>query len=87
MAKELDFDKRSENNFLVYAASVIKARAISNAEDNLKPVQRRILFSMGESKINHNSKTVKCAKVVGNVMGNLHPHGDSSIYEALRYVF
>jgi DNA gyrase/topoisomerase IV subunit A len=83
MAKELDFDKRSENNFLVYAASVIKARAISDAEDNLKPVQRRILFSMGESKINHDSKTVKCAKVVGNVMGNLHPHGDSSIYEAL----
>jgi DNA gyrase/topoisomerase IV subunit A len=83
MAKEIDFDKRSESNFLHYAVSVIKARAISDAEDNLKPVQRRILFSMGENKINNNAKTVKCAKVVGAVMGNLHPHGDSSIYEAL----
>ena len=81
--KDITFEKKSENNFLVYAYSVIKARAISNVEDNLKPVHRRIIYDMGELGLGGNAKFVKCARVVGDVMGKLHPHGDASIYDAL----
>ena len=76
-------DDRTKQDFLVYANSVIKSRAIPKVEDNLKPIHRRILWSMYESKYLPNKPTVKSAKVVGNVMGSYHPHGDSSIYEAL----
>lgn len=76
-------NERSKNDFLVYANSVIKSRAIPNIEDNLKPIHRRILWSMYENKYYNDKPTVKCARVVGNVMGSYHPHGDSSIYEAL----
>lgn len=76
-------NERSKNDFLVYANSVIKSRAIPSVEDNLKPIHRRILWSMYESKYYNDKPTVKCARVVGNVMGSYHPHGDSSIYEAL----
>ena len=76
-------NERSKNDFLVYANSVIKSRAIPSIEDNLKPIHRRILWSMYESKYYNDKPTVKCARVVGNVMGSYHPHGDSSIYEAL----
>lgn len=76
-------DERTKQDFLVYANSVIKSRAIPKVEDNLKPIHRRILWSMYESKYLPNKPTVKSAKVVGNVMGSYHPHGDSSIYEAL----
>ena len=78
-----NINERSKNNFLTYANSVIKCRAIPSVEDNLKPIHRRILWSMYESKYFPDKKTVKSAKVVGNVMGSYHPHGDSSIYEAL----
>ena len=78
-----NINERSKNNFLTYANSVIKSRAIPSVEDNLKPIHRRILWSMYESKYFPDKKTVKSAKVVGNVMGSYHPHGDSSIYEAL----
>ena len=70
-----DFIKNAEENFLVYAGAVIKSRAISDVEDNLKPVTRRILYSMWENKIGSKAHTVKCAKVVGSVMGSYHPHG------------
>ena len=76
-------DERTKQDFLVYANSVIKSRAIPKVEDNLKPIHRRILWSMYENKYLPNKPTVKSAKVVGNVMGSYHPHGDSSIYEAL----
>ena len=76
-------NERSKNDFLVYANSVIKSRAIPSIEDNLKPIHRRILWSMYENKYYNDKPTVKCARVVGNVMGSYHPHGDLSIYEAL----
>ena len=78
-----NLDDRSKNDFLVYANSVIKSRAIPSVEDNLKPIHRRILWSMYENKNFSDKPTVKCARVVGNIMGAYHPHGDSSIYEAL----
>ena len=76
-------DEKSTQDFLIYANSVIKSRAIPSVEDNLKPIHRRILWSMYESKFYNDKPTVKSAKVVGNVMGAYHPHGDSSIYEAI----
>lgn len=72
-----------EKSFLDYSMSVIVSRAIPDLRDGLKPVHRRILYSMYESGFTPDKKYVKCAKVVGDVMGNYHPHGDSSIYEAL----
>ena len=70
-------------DFLTYATEVIKSRAIPYADDNFKPVHRRILYGMYQLKLWHNKPKVKSAKVVGDVMGQLHPHGDSSIYEAM----
>lgn len=78
-----NLDDRSKNDFLIYANSVIKSRAIPSIEDNLKPIHRRILWSMYENKNFDDKPTVKCARIVGNVMGSYHPHSDSSIYEAL----
>ena len=78
-----NIDERSKQDFLIYANSVIKSRAIPSVEDNLKPIHRRILWSMYESKFYNDKPTVKSAKVVGNVMGSYHPHGDASIYEAI----
>ncbi|RXW33690.1 DNA topoisomerase IV [Propioniciclava flava] len=72
-----------ETSFLEYAYSVIYARAIPDARDGLKPVQRRILYSMDEMGIRPDKPHVKCARVVGDVMGKLHPHGDTAIYDAL----
>ncbi|MBK8462733.1 MAG: DNA topoisomerase IV subunit A [Nigerium sp.] len=72
-----------ETSFLEYAYSVIYSRAIPDARDGLKPVQRRILYSMDEMGIRPDRSHVKCARVVGDVMGKLHPHGDSAIYDAL----
>ncbi len=69
--------------YLDYAMSVIVARALPDARDGLKPVQRRILFAMQELGINPNTPFKKCARMVGDVMGKYHPHGDSAIYEAL----
>jgi DNA gyrase subunit A len=69
--------------YLNYALSVITARALPDVRDGLKPVQRRILYTMWQQNINAESKHRKCAKVVGDVMGNYHPHGDASIYDAL----
>src|SRR3989338_11592485 len=75
-------DEMSES-YLDYAMSVIVARALPDVRDGLKPVQRRILYVMREMGLSANSKHQKCAKIVGQVMGLYHPHGDSSIYEAL----
>ena len=86
-----DRDKLSENNivdevkksFLDYSLSVITSRAIPDLRDGLKPVHRRILWSMFDSGYTPDKPHRKCAKSVGEVMGNYHPHGDSSIYEAM----
>src|SRR5579875_3095172 len=69
--------------YLAYALSTIMNRALPDVRDGLKPVQRRILYAMNEMRLNPGSAARKCAKVVGDVMGNLHPHGDQSIYDAL----
>jgi DNA gyrase/topoisomerase IV subunit A len=69
--------------YLNYSLSVITSRALPDVRDGLKPVQRRILYTMDQQGLNSTTKHRKCAKVVGDVMGNYHPHGDSSIYDAL----
>ena len=71
------------DRYLTYALSTIMHRALPDARDGLKPVHRRILFAMRGLRLDPSSAFRKCAKIVGEVMGNYHPHGDSSIYEAL----
>ncbi len=80
---DVDVSSEMETSFLEYAYSVIYARALPDARDGLKPVQRRILYSMSEMGIRPDRGHVKCARVVGDVMGKLHPHGDTAIYDAL----
>jgi DNA gyrase subunit A len=70
-------------SYLDYAMSVIVGRALPDVRDGLKPVHRRVLFSMHESNYAHNRPYVKCARVVGDTMGKYHPHGDASIYDTL----
>ena len=72
-----------EGAFLEYAMSVIVSRALPDVRDGLKPVHRRILFSMHDTGIRSDRAFVKCARIIGDVMGRFHPHGDQSIYEAL----
>ena len=79
----VDLKKTMETNFIDYAMSVIAARALPDARDGLKPVQRRILYSMIELNNGPDKPHRKCARIVGDTMGKYHPHGDSSIYGAL----
>jgi len=72
----------AERAYLEYAMSVVKGRALPQVEDGQKPVQRRILYTMKRLGLDHQSRHVKSARVVGDVIGKLHPHGDSSVYEA-----
>ena len=80
---EIDVSAEMRGSFLEYAVSVIYARALPDARDGLKPVQRRILFQMDQMGLRPDKGHVKSQRVVGEVMGKLHPHGDSAIYEAL----
>ena len=80
---EVDLKKTMEESYIDYAMSVIAARALPDVRDGLKPVQRRILFSMSELGNGPDKPHRKCARIVGDTMGKYHPHGDSSIYEAL----
>jgi DNA gyrase subunit A len=73
----------TQARYLNYALSVITSRALPDVRDGLKPVQRRILYTMWQQGLTADAKHRKCAKIVGDVMGNYHPHGDSAIYEAL----
>ena len=73
----------AQSRYLNYALSVITSRALPDVRDGLKPVQRRILYSMWQKSLTADAKHRKCATVVGDVMGNYHPHGDLSLYEAL----
>ena len=72
-----------QRSYLDYAMSVIVSRALPDVRDGLKPVHRRILYSMSEMGVDWNKKYVKSARVTGDVMGKYHPHGDSAIYDAL----
>src|SRR5215468_8179858 len=80
---DIDVADEMRGSYLEYAYSVIYQRAIPDARDGLKPVQRRILYQMNEMGLRPDRGHVKCARVVGEVMGRLHPHGDSAIYDAL----
>ena len=80
---EVDLKKTMEQSYIDYAMSVISARALPDARDGLKPVQRRVLFSMIELNNGPDKPHRKCARIVGDTMGKYHPHGDSSIYGAL----
>lgn len=80
---EVDLKKTMENSYIDYAMSVIAARALPDVRDGLKPVQRRILYSMIELNNGPDKPHRKCARIVGDTMGKYHPHGDSSIYGAL----
>ena len=79
----VDIETTMKTAYIDYAMSVIVARALPDVRDGLKPVQRRILYSMNENGIFYNTPTKKCARIVGDTMGKYHPHGDSSIYGAL----
>ncbi|MGY1455887.1 DNA gyrase/topoisomerase IV subunit A [Streptomyces sp. SS8] len=80
---DIDVVDEMQGSFLEYAYSVIYSRALPDARDGLKPVHRRILYQMHEMGLRPERGYVKCARVVGEVMGKLHPHGDSAIYDAL----
>lgn len=79
----VNLSKEVKNSFLEYAMSVIVARALPDVKDGLKPVHRRILYGMSEAKMNAGSPYKKSARIVGDVMGKYHPHGDLAIYEAM----
>ncbi len=81
--KPINVDEEVKSSFLDYSMSVIISRALPDARDGLKPSQRRLLFAMGELGVLPNRKHLKCAKIVGETMGNYHPHGDQAIYPTL----
>ena len=80
---EHDLAKEVKDSFLDYAMSVIVSRALPDVKDGLKPVHRRIIYGMNELGNTPDKPHKKCARIVGDVMGRFHPHGDSSIYSAL----
>ena len=80
---EVDLKKTMEESYIDYAMSVIAQRALPDVRDGLKPVQRRVLYSMIELNNGPDKPHRKCARIVGDTMGKYHPHGDSSIYGAL----
>src|ERR1700685_967996 len=79
----IEINLEMERSFLEYSMSVIVSRALPDARDGLKPVHRRILYGMADTGLRPERPHAKCAKVVGEVMGRFHPHGDSAIYDAL----
>ena len=81
--EQVNIEDEMRDSYMDYAMSVIVGRALPDARDGLKPVHRRVLYSMHEAGVFWNRPYVKCARVVGDVMGKYHPHGDSAIYDAL----
>jgi DNA gyrase subunit A len=81
--RPINVDEEVKNSFLDYSMSVIIARALPDVRDGLKPSQRRLLYAMNELGVQPNRKHLKCAKIVGETMGNYHPHGDQAIYPTL----
>ena len=80
---DVDLEKTMKESYIEYAMSVIASRALPDVRDGLKPVQRRVLYSMIELNNGPDKPHRKCARIVGDTMGKYHPHGDSSIYGAL----
>lgn len=78
-----DLSEQMKKSYIEYAMSVIISRALPDARDGLKPVHRRILYGMWDMGIRHNTANKKCARIVGDVLGKYHPHGDASVYDAL----
>ena len=96
IVKPMDIEREMKSSYLDYAMSVIVSRALPDVRDGLKPVQRRVLYAMDQLGLHHNSSHKKSARIVGEVLGKYHPHGDAPVYEAmvrmaqdfsLRYVF
>ena len=79
----INIEEEMRRSYLDYSMSVIIGRALPDVRDGLKPVHRRILYGMQEMGLQFNKKYTKSAKVVGHVMGNYHPHGDSAIYDTM----
>ncbi|MBR3920735.1 MAG: DNA gyrase subunit A, partial [Oscillospiraceae bacterium] len=79
----VDIEKEMKTSFLDYSMSVIVSRALPDVRDGLKPVHRRILYTMYEAGLTPDKKYLKCAATVGDVLGKYHPHGDASVYDAL----
>ena len=79
---DVDISKKMRSSYLDYSMSVIVSRALPDVRDGLKPVHRRILYGMSELNLASNGSYKKSARLVGDVMGKYHPHGDSSIYDA-----
>ncbi|MGD9708140.1 MAG: DNA gyrase subunit A, partial [Candidatus Delongbacteria bacterium] len=80
---EASIEDEMQRSYIDYSMSVIVSRALPDVRDGLKPVQRRILYGMNELGLHYNKKENKCARIVGEVMGKYHPHGDQAIYAAL----
>ncbi len=85
MAKEniSDIQVELENRFLTYALSTIVSRSLPDVRDGLKPIHRRILYAMSAMGVNEAAKFVKSAKIIGEVLGKYHPHGDASTYDSM----
>ena len=83
LVRKIDIDQEMQQAYLDYAMSVIVSRALPDARDGLKPVHRRILYSMYDAGIRPGSPFRKCARVIGDVMGWFHPHSNDAIYDAL----
>src|SRR3989304_4932134 len=81
--QQVDIDAQMREAYLDYAMSVIVARALPDARDGLKPVHRRILYAMSELGLRSNTPYKKSARIVGEVLGKYHPHGDSAVYDAM----
>jgi DNA gyrase subunit A len=81
--REVNIEEELKSSYLDYAMSVIVSRALPDVRDGLKPVQRRILYSMQDMGLTHNSAHRKSARIVGDVLGKYHPHGDASVYDAM----
>src|SRR4051812_21637018 len=81
---QVSITKETRKSYLIYALSVITSRALPDVRDGLKPVQRRILYAMyHELHLHADSKPTKCARIIGEVLGKYHPHGDDAAYDAL----
>src|SRR5207237_4724518 len=81
--RQVDIDQTMQGAYLDYAMSVIVARALPDVRDGLKPVQRRVLFAMHDMGLRHNTPYKKSARIVGEVLGKYHPHGDAAVYDAM----
>ena len=79
----MPIDQEVKRAYIDYSMSVIVSRALPDVRDGLKPVHRRILYAMDELNLHNNGPTRKCAKIVGDVLGKYHPHGDASVYDAI----